>query len=91
MLHLDGSVHAWFTGEELRPCLIAVSDDATKRVVHAALYPSESTWAVMSSLAIVFRTAGLPGLTFFSSGSGAVVHGSRALGVSHAESQRPRR
>ena len=24
------------------PCLIAVSDDATKRVLHAALYPSES-------------------------------------------------
>lgn len=60
MLHLDGSVHEWFTGEAVRPCLIAVSDDATKRVVHAALYPSESTWAVMSSLAVVFRTAGLP-------------------------------
>ncbi|MFN8579672.1 MAG: hypothetical protein U0163_01650, partial [Gemmatimonadaceae bacterium] len=35
-------------------------DDATTRVLHAALYPSESTWAVMSSLAVVFRTAGLP-------------------------------
>jgi hypothetical protein len=60
MLHLDGSVHEWFTGEDLRPCLIAVSDDATKRVLHAALYPSESTWAVMTSLATVLRTAGLP-------------------------------
>ena len=60
MLHLDGSVHEWFTGEKVRPCLIAVSDDATKRVLHAALYPSESTWAVMSSLTVVFRTAGLP-------------------------------
>src|SRR3954462_3921464 len=60
MLHLDGSVHEWFTGEEVRPCLIAVSDDATKRVLHAALYPSESTWAVMASLAEVFQTAGLP-------------------------------
>jgi hypothetical protein len=60
MLHLDGSVHEWLTGEEVRPCLIAVSDDATKRVLHAALYPSESTWAVMTSLAAVFCTAGLP-------------------------------
>ena len=44
LLHLDGSVHAWFAlVPEERPCLIAVSDDATKRVLHAALYPSEST------------------------------------------------
>jgi len=60
MLHLDGSVHEWFTGEDVRPCLIAVSDDATKRVLHAALYPSESTWAVMTSLSAVLRTEGLP-------------------------------
>ena len=34
MLHLDGSVHGWFTGDpEARPCLILVSDDATKRAV----------------------------------------------------------
>ena len=44
MLHLDGSVHEWFTGVDVRPCLIAMSDDATKRVLHAGLYPSESTW-----------------------------------------------
>jgi transposase len=60
LLHLDGSVHEWFTGRAVRPCLIAISDDATKRVLHAALYPSESTWAVMTSLAAVLRSAGLP-------------------------------
>ena len=60
MLHLDGSVHEWFTGHAGRPCLIAVSDDATKRVLHAALYPSESTWAVMTSLGTVLRAQGLP-------------------------------
>ncbi len=60
MLHLDGSVHEWFTGVEVRPCLIAVSDDATKRVLHAALYPSESTWSVMTSLAAALRIEGLP-------------------------------
>jgi transposase len=60
MLHLDGSVHEWFTGLDVRPCLIAVSDDATKRVLHAALYPSESTQAVMTGLAAVLRADGLP-------------------------------
>ena len=61
LLHLDGSVHEWFTLDpDARPCLIAVSDDATKRVLHAAFYPSESTWSVMTSLAAVLRTEGLP-------------------------------
>jgi transposase len=61
LLHLDGSVHAWFTlAPDERPCLIAVSDDATKRVLHAALYPSESRQAVMTGLAAVLRTEGIP-------------------------------
>ena len=61
LLHLDGSVHEWFAlDSEARPCLIAVSDDATKRVLHAAFYPSESRQAVMTSLAAVLRTEGIP-------------------------------
>lgn len=61
LLHLDGSVHAWFTLDpEARPCLIAVSDDATKRVLQAAFYPSESRQAVMTCLAAVLRTEGIP-------------------------------
>jgi transposase len=61
LLHLDGSVHEWFTLDPTaRPCLIAVSDDATKRILHAAFYPSESRQAVMTSLAAVLRTDGLP-------------------------------
>jgi transposase len=61
MLHLDGSVHEWFTGDpEARPCLIAVSDDATKRVLHAAFFPSESRQAVMTSLVAVLRAEGIP-------------------------------
>lgn len=61
MLHLDGSVHAWFTlAPDERPCLLLVSDDATKRVLAARFFPSESTEAVMTSLASVFRTEGLP-------------------------------
>lgn len=61
LLHLDGSVHEWFTLDpDARPCLIAVSDDATKRVLQAAFYPSESRQAVMTSLAAVLRTEGIP-------------------------------
>jgi transposase InsO family protein len=61
LLHLDGSVHPWLAlAPDRRPCLIAVPDDATNQVLHAALYPSESTEAVMHALAAVFRTYGLP-------------------------------
>jgi transposase len=61
LLHLDGSVHAWLAlVPEQRSCLIAVPDDATNRVLHAALYPSESTHAVMTTLHAVFTAYGLP-------------------------------
>jgi transposase len=61
LLHLDGSVHAWFAlAPEARPCLILVSDDATKRVLAAAFFPAETTAAVMTSLAVVLRAEGLP-------------------------------
>jgi transposase len=79
MLHLDGSVHEWFTGADVRPCLIAVSDDATKRVLHAALYPSESTWAVMTSLAAVLRTEGLP-MALYTDRAGWAFHTPKAKG-----------
>jgi transposase len=61
LLHLDGSDHVWLT---LRPAerqsLIAVIDDATKRLVYAQLWPSESTEAVFSALHAVCESAGLP-------------------------------
>jgi len=61
LLHLDGSVHPWLAlVPEHRSCLIAIPDDATNRVLHAALYPGESTPAVMTALGAVFRTYGLP-------------------------------
>jgi hypothetical protein len=61
MLHLDGSVHAWLTlAPDERPCLILVSDDATKRVLAATFFPAESTRAVMTSLGMVLRVEGLP-------------------------------
>lgn len=61
LLHLDGSTHPWLAlVPDQRSCLIAVPDDATNRVLHAALYPSERTHAVMTALRDVFRTHGLP-------------------------------
>ena len=61
LLHLDGSLHPWLAlVPEQRSCLIAVPDDATNRVLHAALYSTESTQAVMTALHAVFTTDGLP-------------------------------
>jgi len=61
LLHLDGSPHEWLAfcpGE--RQTLIAVVDDATKRVLYAQLWRAETTEAVLTALAHVIRTAGLP-------------------------------
>lgn len=61
MLHLDGSVHPWLAlAPDERPCLMLVSDDATKRILAAQFFSSESTEAVMTCLATVFRRQGLP-------------------------------
>jgi len=61
LLHIDGSRHCWFT---LAPTewsvLIAVLDDATKRVLYAQLWPSETAAAVMTALREVIQTHGLP-------------------------------
>jgi hypothetical protein len=61
LLHLDGSTHPWLAlRPEERQTLIAIPDDATNQVLHAALYRSESRQAVMTALAAVFRQHGLP-------------------------------
>lgn len=60
MLHLDGSPHPWLAlCPELRLVLLAVLDDATKRLLYAQLWPAETTHAVLTALAVVFRTYGL--------------------------------
>lgn len=61
LLHLDGSPHQWLAlcpGE--RHTLIAVVDDATKRVLYAQLWSEETTEAVLTALAHVIHTYGLP-------------------------------
>lgn len=61
MLHLDGSLHAWLA---LRPddkqCLIAVVDDATRRLLHARLCEREGTQPVLEALHAVCHAHGIP-------------------------------
>lgn len=61
MLHLEGSPHPWraLVPDE-RQTLLAVRDDATKRLLYAQLVPAETTATVRTALATVFRTHGLP-------------------------------
>lgn len=61
LLHLDGSDHAWLArcpGQ--RQTLVAVIDDATKRLLYAQLWPAETTHAVLMALHAVLTACGLP-------------------------------
>ena len=61
LVHLDGSPHAWLAlVPAWRGTLITVVDDATTALLYAQLWPQETTHAVMSVLAHVLRTEGLP-------------------------------
>lgn len=61
LLHLDGSPHAWLRRcPDERQTLIAVLDDATKRLLYAQLWPAETTAAVFTALHAVCTTWGLP-------------------------------
>lgn len=61
LLHIDGSRHPWFAlAPDLRATLITVVDDATSALLYAQLWEHETTRAVMSALAHVLRTEGLP-------------------------------
>ncbi len=61
LLHLDGSPHAWLRRcPDERQTLIAVLDDATKRLLYAQLWPAETTAAVVAALHAVFSAWGLP-------------------------------
>jgi transposase len=61
LLHIDGSPHAWLAlRPDERSVLSAVLDDATKRVLYAQLWPSETATAIMTALRDVIATFGLP-------------------------------
>src|SRR6266446_1818798 len=74
LLHLDGSPHAWLAlCPDQRQTLIAVLDDATKRLLYAQLWPAETLQAVLTALAHVVRTVGLP-LALYTDRAGWAFH-----------------
>jgi transposase len=65
LLHLDGSPHAWLAlCPDQRPVLLTVLDDATKRLLYAQLWPAETSRAVMTAMAEICQTFGLPGALY---------------------------
>ena len=61
MVHLDGSPHAWLAlRPQERQCLIAVVDDATRRLLHAHLCAHEGTEPVLTALHAVVSRYGVP-------------------------------
>lgn len=61
MLHLDGSPHAWLSlVPDERQTMIAVIDDATKRLLYAQLHAAESTDTVLAALRAVIAVEGVP-------------------------------
>lgn len=73
LLHIDGSHHEWLMrrpGE--RQCLIAVVDDATRRLLYAQLHDRESTEAILTAFHAVFTQYGLPQAVYTDRASWAV-------------------
>ena len=66
LLHLDGSRHRWLALlPETDFTLLAVVDDATKRILYAQLVEGgESTAAIMTALRAVLESYGLPGALY---------------------------
>jgi len=80
MLHLDGSPHAWLCRcPEQTQTLLAVLDDATKRLLYAQLWPGETTAAVMTALRAVFVAHGLP-IALYTDRAGWAFHTPKAGG-----------
>ena len=68
LVHLDGSRHRWLAlVPEVRHTLIAILDDATKRLLYAQVVADEAgegTEVVMTALWEVLGTYGLPGALY---------------------------
>lgn len=80
LLHLDGSPHAWLAlASDWRGTLITVVDDATTALLYAQLWEKETIRAVMSALAQVLRTEGLP-MALYTDRAGWAFHTPKAGG-----------
>lgn len=61
MLHIDGSTHEWLALERgSKQTMIAIVDDATKRLLYAQLFAAESTQAILTALRAVISRHGIP-------------------------------
>lgn len=80
MLHLDGSLHPWLAlVPDEKQTLVAVQDDATRRLLFAELFESESSKAVMVALRQVLMAQGLP-MALYTDRAGWAVHTPKAGG-----------
>src|SRR5438128_435170 len=80
LLHLDGSPHAWLAlVPDWRGTLITVVDDATTALLYAQLWEQDTTRAVMSALAHVLRSEGLP-MAIYTDRAGWAFHTPKAGG-----------
>jgi transposase len=59
LLQLDGSIHAWFDGEDKKQCLMNMVDDATGKTL-ALLDTGETTRAAFALLRWWIEQAGIP-------------------------------
>ena len=74
LLHIDGSRHRWLSRcPDQWQSLIAVVDDATKRLLYAQLSESESTHTILTALAAVVRIHGIPQALYSDRASWAAV------------------
>ena len=59
MLHIDGSHHQWFAGDERWHDLVVILDDATSEIYYAQLTEAESTMSIMAGLREVVEKEGV--------------------------------
>ena len=80
MLHIDGSPHRWLSSRPERAlCLIVVVDDATGKVLHARLWPSETAESVCFALRAVVSQYGIP-MSLYTDRAGWAFHTPKAGG-----------
>ena len=61
MLQIDGSQHAWLSGDTCRSCLLGAIDDATGKIVYLHFRPTEDQAGYLLLLRTVALTHGVPG------------------------------
>ena len=80
LLHIDGSRHRWLAlrpGEE--QVMVAIVDDASRRLLYARLEPAEDQKAILRALKAVFEAHGLP-MSLYSDRAGWAFHTPKAGG-----------